>query len=91
MLERLAKPLPKTQTACYAWVFIPNHTNFLFRTSLAPFATVMRSLLTDYAVSFNRRHKRYGQLLLSSYLLSLICSSLFKSALAFLRLISTSL
>jgi len=25
MLDRLAKLLPETETACYAWVFIANH------------------------------------------------------------------
>ena len=54
MLERLAKLLSETQTACYACVFIPNHAHFLFRTGLTPLATVMRRLLTGYAVSFNR-------------------------------------
>ncbi|MBW2030043.1 MAG: transposase [Deltaproteobacteria bacterium] len=35
-LERLSKLLPETKTACYAWVFIPNHAHFLFRTGLVP-------------------------------------------------------
>ena len=61
-LERPAKLLPEAETACYAWVFMPNHAHFLFRTGLAPLAKVMRRLLTGYAVSFNRRHKRHGQL-----------------------------
>jgi len=72
MLERLSKLLPDTQTACYAWVFIPNHAHFLFRTGLAPLATVMRRLLTGYAVSFNRRHKRHGQLFQNRYK-SIVC------------------
>jgi REP element-mobilizing transposase RayT len=71
-LDRLAKLLPGTETACYAWVFIPNHAHFLFRTGLVPLATVMRRLLTAYAVSFNRRHKRHGQLFQNRYK-SIIC------------------
>ena len=55
LLERLSKLLPETKTACYAWVFVPNHAHFLFRTGLVPLATVMRRLLTGYAVGFNRR------------------------------------
>ncbi len=66
-LDRLAKLLPETQTACYAWVFIQNHAHFLFRTGVSPLATVMRRLLTGYAVSFNRRHKRHGQLFQNRY------------------------
>jgi len=72
MLDRLAKLLPETQTACYAWVFIPNHAHFLFRTGVSPLATVMRRLLTGYAVSFNRRHKRHGQLFQNRYK-SIVC------------------
>ena len=60
-VERLSKLLPQTETACYAWVLIPNHAHFLFRTGLAPLASIMRRLLTGYAVSFNRRHQRHGQ------------------------------
>ena len=71
-LERLSKLLPQTETACYAWVFIPNHAHFLFRTGLAPLATVMRRVLTGYAVSFNRRHKRRGQLFQNRYK-SIVC------------------
>ena len=72
MLERLANLLPETQTACYAWVFIQNHAHFLFRTGISPIATVMRRLLTGYAVSFNRRHKRNGQLFQNRYK-SIVC------------------
>lgn len=57
-LERLAKLLPETKTVCYAWVFTPNHAHFLFRTGQVPLATLMKRLLTGYAVSFNRRHNR---------------------------------
>lgn len=72
MLDRLAKLLPETQTVCYAWAFIPNHAHFLFRTGISPIATVMRRLLTGYAVSFNRRHKRRGQLFQNRYK-SIVC------------------
>lgn len=72
MLDRLAKVLPETQTACYAWVFIPNHAHFLFRTGVSPLATVMRRLLTGYAIRFNRRHKRRGQLFQNRYK-SIVC------------------
>jgi putative transposase len=36
-LDRLEKLLPMTETACYAWVFMPNHAHFLFRTGLPPY------------------------------------------------------
>jgi REP element-mobilizing transposase RayT len=71
-LERLARLVPETKTTCYAWVLIDNHAHFLFRTSLEPLATLMRKLLTGYAVSFNRRHNRHGQLFQNRYK-SIVC------------------
>jgi len=71
-LERLLKLLPQTETACYAWVLIPNHAHFLFRTGLSPLSSIMRRLLTGYAVSFNLRYKRHGQLFQNRYK-SIVC------------------
>ncbi len=71
-LERLSKLLPQTETVCYAWAFLPNHAHFLFRTGLVPLASLMRRLLTGYAVSFNHRHKRHGQLFQNRYK-SIVC------------------
>jgi REP element-mobilizing transposase RayT len=71
-LDRLSILLPETQTFCYAWVFMPNHAHFLFRSGRVPLATLMRRLLTGYAVSFNRRHKRHGQLFQNRYK-SIVC------------------
>ena len=71
-LDRLAKLLPETRTPCYAWVLIPNHAHFLFRTGPVPLATVMRRLLTGYVVTFNRRHRRSGQLFQNRYK-SIVC------------------
>ena len=71
-LDRLTKLLPETQTACYAWAFIPNHAHFLFKTGVSPLATIMRRFFTGYAVSFNRRHKRHGQLFQNRYK-SIVC------------------
>jgi REP element-mobilizing transposase RayT len=31
LIERVALLLPETQTTCYAWVLMPNHAHFLFR------------------------------------------------------------
>jgi REP element-mobilizing transposase RayT len=72
LLDRLAALLPETQTACYAWAIMPNHAHFLFRTGVVPLATVMRRLLTGYAVTFNRRHNRHGQLFQNRYK-SIVC------------------
>ncbi len=71
-LERLGKLVSATNTGCYAWVFMRNHAHFLFRTGDVGLSTLMRRLLTGYAVSFNRRHKRHGQLFQNRYK-SIIC------------------
>lgn len=71
-LERLGVVLVDTDTPCFAWALIPNHLHLLLRTGLAPIATVMRRLLTGYAVSFNRRHRRHGQLFQNRYK-SILC------------------
>lgn len=71
-LDRLGGILTETQTRCYAWAVIPNHFHLLLRTGSTPIATVMRRLLTGYAGSFNRRHRRYGHLFQNRYK-SLLC------------------
>ena len=71
-LDRLSTLLPETQTSCYAWVLMSNHAHFLFRTGNVPLATLMRRLLTGHAVSFNRRHRRHGQLFQNRYK-SIVC------------------
>ncbi|MDL1986368.1 MAG: transposase [Deltaproteobacteria bacterium] len=70
-IDRLSDLLPATQTACYAWDFIPNHAHFLFRSS-GEISTLMRRLLTGYAIYFNRRHRRHGQLFQNRYK-SILC------------------
>ena len=65
--ERLDRIIPETQTRCYGWALMTNHVHLLFKTGMAPLATVMRRLLTGYAVTFNRRHRRHGQLFQNRY------------------------
>ena len=66
-LERIGRIVSETETSCYAWVLMTNHSHMLLKTGLAPIATVMQRLLTGYAVSFNRRHRRHGQLFQNRY------------------------
>ena len=61
-LDRMGNLLKESSTACFAWALMTNHIHLLLKTGFAPISTVMRRLLTGYAVSFNRRHKRYGHL-----------------------------
>lgn len=44
-----------------------NHANLLLRTGSLAIASIMRWILTDYAVSFNRRHRRHGHLFQNRY------------------------
>ena len=71
-IERLSIILPEATTSCYAWVFMSNHAHFLFRSGKTGISTVMRRLLTGYAVSFNHRYRRHGQLFQNRYK-SIIC------------------
>jgi len=71
-IQRLGDLLLETQTDCYAWVLMSNHAHFLFRTGKVGLATLMRRLLTGYALTFNRRHRRHGQLFQNRYK-SIIC------------------
>ena len=67
LIERLSILIPKTKTQCYAWVFMPNHAHFLFRTGDTPLSALMRRVLTGYAISFNLRYQRHGQLFQNRY------------------------
>ena len=71
-LKRLGNIVTVSGTQCYAWALISNHFHLLLRTGNTPIATVMRRLLTGYAVSFNRRHQRYGNLFQNRYK-SILC------------------
>jgi REP element-mobilizing transposase RayT len=71
-LERLDHILSASSTPCYAWALMTNHVHLLIRTGMVPLATLMRRLLTGYAVSFNRRHRRHGQLFQNRYK-SILC------------------
>lgn len=71
-LDRLGIILPETATRCFAWALLPNHFHLLLKTGEVPIATVMRRLLTGYAVSFNKRHRRYGHLFQNRYK-SILC------------------
>jgi putative transposase len=71
-LDRLGGIIAETKTSCLAWALIPNHFHLLLRTGAVPVATVMRRLLTGYAVSHNRRHRRSGHLFQNRYK-SILC------------------
>ena len=69
---RLAALCTETSTKCLAWTLIPNHFYLLLQTGTIPVATIMRRLLTGYAVRFNRRQGRHGHLFQNRYK-SILC------------------
>jgi REP element-mobilizing transposase RayT len=71
-VSRLARVLTDTATACYAWALMPNHAHLLLRTGMQPITTIMRRLLTGYALDFNRHHNRHGPLFQNRYK-SILC------------------
>ena len=66
-LDRLGLVLQKTSLPCYGWALIPNHFHLLLKTGKGPIAQIMRRLLTGYAVTSNRQHRRYGRLFQNRY------------------------
>ncbi len=86
-VNRLDRLVPETQTVCYAWVLMNNHAHFLFRSGPDGIARLMRRLLTGYAIYFNRRYKRHGQLFQNRYK-SIICQedTYFKELLRYIHL-----
>jgi len=71
-VERLGLILSDTNTNCLAWALIPNHFHLLLKTGATPVATVMKRLLTGYAMYYNRTHKRTGHLFQNRYK-SILC------------------
>ncbi len=71
-LKRLSFLLEKTETDCLAWALMPNHFHLLLRPRTGKLSTVMRRLLTSYAIYFNKQHNRVGHLFQNRYK-SIIC------------------
>ena len=66
-VQRAGSILIASETPCFAWALMTNHVHLLLRTARVPLATLMRRLLTGYAMAFNRRHRRHGQLFQNRY------------------------
>jgi len=71
-IKRLAKISTDTKTSIYAWALMTNHAHILLCSSEIGLSGFMRRLLTGYAVSYNRRHHRWGHLFQNRYK-SIIC------------------
>ena len=62
----------ETETAIYAWGLMNNHAHILLRSGPCGLPTYMRRILSGYAVSYNRRHRRHGHLFQNRYK-SIVC------------------
>jgi REP element-mobilizing transposase RayT len=71
-LNRLGELSTDTKTIIYAWALMTNHAHILLRSSEMGLSAFMRRLLTGYAISCNRRHRRWGYLFQNRYK-SIVC------------------
>jgi REP element-mobilizing transposase RayT len=71
-VRRLGELSAETKTNIYAWALMTNHAHILLRSSEFGLPGFMRRLLTGYAISYNRRHRRWGHLFQNRYK-SIIC------------------
>jgi len=62
-VKRLGELAAGTNTSLYAWALMTNHAHVLLRSAQIGLSGFMRRLLTGYAISYNRRHRRRGHLL----------------------------
>ena len=71
-VKRLGELSASTKTTIYAWALMTNHAHILLRSAEIGLSAFMRRLLTGYAISYNRRHRRWGHLFQNRYK-SIIC------------------
>ena len=71
-LERLGQTVTEGKCTVYAWALMDNHVHILFKSGKTGISTVMRKLLTWYALYFNRRYRRTGHLFENRYK-SILC------------------
>jgi putative transposase len=71
-IDRLGTCAEQTNTIIYAWALIPNHLHILLRSGHNGLSHFMRRLLTGYATTFNKRHRRSGHLFQNRYT-SIVC------------------
>ena len=55
--DRLGDIVTETETFCFGWALSPNHAHLVLKTGKTSISTVMRRLLTGYAVSYTGRRR----------------------------------
>jgi REP element-mobilizing transposase RayT len=71
-VSRMGTIAQETGTSIYAWVLMTNHAHILLRSGSFGLSQYMRRLLSGYAISYNRRHRRHGHLFQNRYK-SILC------------------
>jgi len=71
-VSRMGQVASDTKTVIYAWALMTNHAHILLRSGPHGLSRFMRRFLTGYAITYNRRHKRHGQLFQNRYK-SIVC------------------
>ena len=71
-VKRMGELAAGTKTTIYGWALLTNHAHILLRSSEIGLSGYMWRLLTGYAISYNRRHRRWGHLFQNRYK-SIIC------------------
>ncbi len=71
-IERFKSIIKDGAAFCFAWSLMPNHVHLLLKTGNTSISTIMRRLLTGYAVYFNHKHDRAGHLFQNRYK-SILC------------------
>ncbi len=73
-VARMGQIAVDTKTRVYAWALLPNHAHILLASGPKGLPKFMRRLLTGYAVTYNRRHRRHGHLFQNRYK-SIVCDA----------------
>ena len=71
-LSRIDPLVDKTGARILAWALMDNHVHLLMLSGPQGISKFMRSLLTGYAIWYNRRHQRIGHLFQNRYK-SIVC------------------
>lgn len=71
-VSRMGTVAVESASSVYAWALMTNHAHILLRSGPSGLSQYMRRILSGYAISYNRRHRRHGHLFQNRYK-SIIC------------------
>ena len=66
-LENLQAGVQTHQAVLHAWVLLPNHYHLLIETPRGNLSAFMQAVQTQYAVYYNRRHRKSGHVFQGPY------------------------